>query len=105
MDDAIVPWHAGIKAFQRLVILVVVEEVAVVVVVPVVPLGTGSSRLLFTPHPVVTVCTIILVFAVCLFEPSAPTKSAPALKQDGSSRHTVSVSKTDGEILEVFQMR
>ncbi len=86
-------------------ILVVVVEVAVVVVVQVAPLGTGSSSVLFTPHPVVTVGTIISVFAVCLFELSAPTKSAPALKQDGSSRHTLSVSQTDGEIPEVFQMR
>ena len=86
-------------------ILVVVVEVAVVVVVPVATLGTGSSSHLFTPHPVVTVCTIILVFAVRLLEPSSPTKSAPALKQDGSSRYTLSVSQTDGEILEVFQMR
>ncbi len=82
-------------------ILVVVEEVAVVVVVVLVAApGTGSSSHLFTSHPVLTVCTFILVFVVCLFESSAPIKSAPAFTQDGGSRHI----QTGGQIAEVIQM-
>jgi hypothetical protein len=77
----------------------------VVVVLPFSPPGTNSSSHLFTTLPVLTVCTIILVFAVCLFEPSAPTNSLPALTQDGSLHHIRSFSLTAGEILEHFELR
>ena len=76
-----------------------------VVVVPFSPHGISSSSHLFTIYSVLSVCPIILVFAVCLFEPSAPTNSVPALTQDGSLHHILSVSLTAGEILEHFELR
>ena len=76
-----------------------------VVVLPVASPGTNSSSHLFTTHPVLTVCPIILVFAVCLFEPSAPTNSVPGLTQDGSLRHILSVSQLAENILQHFELR
>ncbi len=76
-----------------------------VVVVPFAPPGTNSSSHLFTTHPVLTVCMIILVFAVCLFEPSAPTNSVSGLTQDGSLRVILSVAPTAGDIVEHFELR
>ena len=80
-------------------------EVAVVVVVPLIPPGISSSSHSFTIHSVLTVCPIILVLAVCLFESLAPTNSFPGLTQDGRLRHILSVSLTAGEILEHFELR
>ena len=80
-------------------------EVAVVVVVSLVPPGTNSSSHLFTTHPVLTVCPIILVLAVCLFEPLAPTNSVPGLTQDGSLRHTLSVSQPAEDIRQHLELR
>ena len=80
-------------------------EVAVVVVVPLIPPGISSSSHSFTIHSVLTVCPIILVFAVCLFEPLAPTNSVPGLTQDGSIRHMLSVSQPAEDILQHFELR
>ena len=80
-------------------------EVAVVVVVPFTPPGIISSSHLFTIHSVLTVCPIILVFAVCLFDPLAPTNSVPGLTQDGSLRHILSVSQPAEDILQHFELR
>ena len=76
-----------------------------VVVVPFTPPGISSSSRLFTIQSVLTVCPIILVFAVCLFEPSAPTNSVPGLTQDGSLRHILSVSQLAEDILQHFELR
>ena len=80
-------------------------EVAVVVVVPLTPPGISSPSHLFTIHSVLTVCPIILVFAVCLFDPLAPTNSVPGLTQDGSLRHILSVSQPAEDILQHFELR
>ena len=80
-------------------------EVAVVVVVPLTPPGISSPRHLFTIHSVLTVCLIILVFAVCLFEPLAPTNSVPGLTQDGSLRHILSVSQPAEDIRQHLELR
>ena len=76
-----------------------------VVVLPVAPPGTNSSSHLFTTHPVLAVCPIILVLAVCLFEPLAPTNSVPYLTQDGSLRHTLSVSQPAEDIRQHLELR
>ena len=76
-----------------------------VVVLPVSPPGISSSSHLFTIHSVLTVCPIILVFAVCLFEPLAPTNSVPYLTQDGSLRHTLSVSQPAEDIRQHLELR
>ena len=76
-----------------------------VVVVPFTPPGISSSSRLFTIQSVLTVCPIILVFAVCLFEPLAPTNSVPGLTQDGSLRHILSVSQPAEDILQHFELR
>jgi hypothetical protein len=52
-----------------------------------------------------TVCLIILVFAVCLFEPLAPTNSVPGSHQDGSLRHILSVSQPAEDIRQHLELR
>ena len=79
-------------------------EVAVVVV-PLTPPGISSPRHLFTIHSVLTVCPIILVVAVCLFEPLAPTNSVPGLTKDGSLRHILSVSQPAEDIRQHLGLR
>ena len=74
-------------------------------VVPLTPPGISSPRHLFTIHSVLTICLIILVFAVCLFEPLAPTNSVLGLTQDGSLRHTLSVSQAAEDIRQHLELR
>ena len=76
-----------------------------VVVVPLTPPGISSPSHLFTIHSVLAVCPIILVLAVCLFEPLAPTNSVSYLTQDGSLRHTLSVSQPAEDIRQHLELR